>query len=293
MKAVFVLALLLSCGLAFAQDPKPTPPARSHSVTGTIRTHEGFDSKLLGNKRDILVYLPPGYEKEPNRRYPVLYMHDGQNIFDGFTSYIPNEEWKADEAAQALIESNLIEPIIIVGIPNMGAERANEYLPTHWTSDPKRFPAMGGKADLYGRMITDELMPFIDKTYRTKTGPKNTALCGSSFGGVVSLHVGMTRPEAFGKLGVFSPSLWWNDRLLIENVKKLPKKLSEKIWVDIGTNEGEESLPDTLALKDALIAKGWTLGKDLAVYVDGYARHSERAWANRFPAFLLFIYGRK
>lgn len=292
MKLGMLIAILGLSALAMAQS-EPKAPTRVHTLTGTIKSHPGFESKILNNQRDILVYLPPNYEKETGRKYPVLYMQDGQNVFDGYTSFAPGEEWRADEAAEALIQANLIEPIIIVAIPNMGAERANEYLPTHWTEDEKKVPAMGGKADLYGHMLTDELMPFINKTYRTKTGPENTGLGGSSLGGILALHLGITRPESFGKLGVFSPSLWWQNHLLIENVKKLPKKLNSKIWVDIGTSEGYHSLEDTLLLKDALEAKGWKPGRDLAVYVDGFAKHNERAWAGRFPAFLMFLYGRR
>ena len=291
MRRIFLLALAAFGTLAMGQNSGSSVPTRTHSLTGDIRTHANFESKLLGNKRDILVYLPPNYEKE-TRRYPVLYLHDGQNVFDGYTSYIPNEEWKADEAAQGLIQAGLIEPIIIVAVPNAGIERSTEYLPTRWSPDPAKYPPMGGKADVYGHMLTDELMPLINKTYRTKTGPANTAIAGSSLGGIVSLHLGITRPEAFGKLGVFSPSLWWQKGLLTKNVEALLKKPKLKIWVDIGTQEGEESLPDVLRLKDVMTAKGWVMGKDLAVYVDGYAHHNERAWAERFPVFLLFLYGK-
>jgi predicted alpha/beta superfamily hydrolase len=263
------------------------PPARKSSIIGNVKAHPDFESKIMGNKRNIWVYLPPGYDKEPRRRYPVLYMHDGQNVFDGMTSYIPNLEWRADEAAEALIKAKAVEPLIIVAVSNAQMDRANEYLPTRrkW-----RDTEMGGRADSYGKFLTDELMPFVNKAYRTKTGPMNTGLCGSSFGGVVTLHLGLTRPDAFARLAVVSPSLWWDDKVLIKAVRALPKKLGEKVWVDIGTEEGPDSVANTLELRDAMVTKGWKEGKDLLVYVDGGAAHNEGAWASRFGEILMWLF---
>lgn len=288
MKRLLAALLLLASAAGYAQSREDL---RRHTLTGTIKTIPHFESKILGNSRDILVYLPPNYESDKANRFPVLYLQDGQNVFDGATSYIPGEEWHADEAAEALIHSKLIEPLIIVAIPNAGAARGDEYLPTRWTPDPKKVPLMGGKADLYGRMVVQELMPLINATYRTKTGPKNTAIAGSSLGAILSLHLGITRSNVFGKLGLFSPSLWWQDHVLTKAVAAVPRRFKSKIWLDIGTEESKDALPDVLALKEVLLKKDLILGKDFAVYVDGYAHHNERAWATRFPAFLLFMYG--
>src|SRR5689334_20785353 len=130
------------------QDQKP--PVRKTSLTGIIKAHPDFESKILGNKRNVWVYLPPNYESEPKRSFPVLYMHDGQNVFDGMTSYIPNLEWRVDEAAEALIKAKVVEPIIIVAVSNAQMDRANEYLPTR---RKMRDMEMGGKADLYGKFL--------------------------------------------------------------------------------------------------------------------------------------------
>jgi predicted alpha/beta superfamily hydrolase len=265
------------------------PQQRVSSLTGNIQQIQGFESKILGNKRNLIVYLPPDYDSETTRRYPVMYMHDGQNVFDGMTSYIPNGEWQADENAERLIRAGKIEPIIIVGIDNGGMERGNEYLPTRAKLGKDE---MGGKADLYGKMLIDEIMPTINARYRTKTGPANTGLCGSSFGGVVTLYLGLTHPNVFGRLGVVSPSVWWDNRYLIREVDALPRKLDDRIWLDIGSKEGYQAMVDVRNLKWALIKKGWTLGRDLAYMEDMGAYHNEAAWSKRMEPILLFLWGR-
>ena len=261
---------------------------RIASLTGNIEKLAGFESKVLQNRRNISVYLPPQYRTETERRFPVLYMHDGQNIFDGSTSYIPNQEWRADEAAEALIGAGLIEPIIIVGIENGGMERANEYLP--WKIRMGNSET-GGKADLYGTMMTEELIPMINAKYRTKTGATNTGLLGSSFGGVITSYLGITRPDVFGKLGIVSPSVWVSNRALLSAVK--PVKNRQRIWIDMGTKEGAGAVSDATALFDAYKAAGWKEGKDITLVIDGNAEHNELAWSRRMMSILTYLFGRK
>lgn len=274
---------MLPCLLVLAQTPQE---ARKPSISGTVVVHEAFASKVLGNSRAIRIYLPPNYDKEPKRRYPVFYMHDGQNLFDGMTSFLPNKEWQADEAAEALIGGKALPPFIIVGIDNAGMARGDEYLPTRAKAGDAEF---GGKGDLYGKMMLTELMPYVNKAYRTLTGPKNTALGGSSLGGIITLHLGLTHPETFGKLAVVSPSVWWDNRMIVREVDKLPKKLPLRIWLDIGSNEGKGAVADTRALRDALVKKGWSEGKDLVYYEDIGAQHNETAWAKRLPLIDWFL----
>src|SRR6478672_12725552 len=145
-----------------------------HTLTGDVRTHERFHSRYLEHDRTIIVYLPPGYEPRSADRYPVLYLHDGQNVFDRATSI--GEEWHVDEVAQALITAGELEPLIVVGIYNTGVHRIDEYTPTPSADG-------GGRAEDYGRMLVEELKPFIDSTYKTLPSAASTALGGSSLGG--------------------------------------------------------------------------------------------------------------
>ena len=272
---------LLSLGLVLQTQ-------RVASLTGVIEKLAGFESKTLQNRRNISVYLPPKYAVEKYRRYPVLYMHDGQNVFDGSTSYIPNQEWRADEAAEGLINAGLIEPIIIVGIDNGQAARADEFLPWKIKMGNNE---MGGMADLYGKMITDEIMPMVNAKYRTNTGPANTGLLGSSFGGVITSYLGISRPDVFGKLGIVSPSVWVNERQLLKTVK--PVKNRQRIWIDMGTKEGTGGVADARALFDSYKAAGWREGKDITLVIDGNAEHNELAWSRRMMSILTYLFGKK
>ena len=140
-----------------------------HTLTGIIQSHPQFESRILRNRRDVLVYLPPGYGRARRRRYPVLYLHDGQNVFDAATSFA-GVEWGADEAAQRLIEKKLIEPLIIVAVANTGSQRIHEYAPTRGVIDSsaRRKSRSRGWLRRYGRFLIEELKPFIDRTYRTR-----------------------------------------------------------------------------------------------------------------------------
>jgi len=279
ISAIFSTLLLSHATPTQAQ----TPPKREVSLTGEVRQHAGFESRIFGNKRNVTVYLPPNYGTETKRRYPVFYLHDGQNVFDGMTSYIPNAEWRADEVAEALIRAGLIEPIIIVGIDNAQADRANEYLPT-------RNRNMGGQAAKYGDFLVEEVMPFINKTYRTKPDGKYTALGGSSFGGIITACVGMQHPTRFSKLAIVSPSVWWDNRVILKMVAAQKSKPNQKVWIDMGTKEGPQGVPDAVALGHAYEKIGFRPGKDLWVYIDSGAEHNEPSWARRFGEILMTFF---
>lgn len=276
---------LVCSATATAQQP--------HTLTGDIRLHKNFHSTILNNDRDVIVYLPPGYDLEKAKRYPVFYMHDGQNLFDGATSYIPGQEWRVDEMAQSLIAAGKIEPLVIVGIYNTGKDRINEYTPAE---DAKY--KMGGKADLYGRMLVEELKPFIDRTYRTRQGAENTGLGGSSLGGIVSLYLGLKYSNVFGRLAVVSPSVWFANYHIVHYVEALPTKPMVRIWLDIGAREGstdqeaQQSVAGARILRDALSKKGWQFGKDLQYHEAEGAEHNERAWAARTGPILEFLFPR-
>src|SRR5256885_11342438 len=150
----------------------PAGGAGVAAMPPNLTKHENFRSRFLPGERTIIVYVPPGYDDEPERRYPVLYLHDGQNLFDPKTAF-GGSEWHVDESADELIEDGVIEPLIIVGIYNTGEHRIEEYTPS------RNAKLGGGKAQLYGHMLVEELIPFINKPYRTVTGPENTAPGGS------------------------------------------------------------------------------------------------------------------
>lgn len=259
----------------------PSDSGKEHTLTGDVRIHEAFRSRYLEHDRTIMAYLPPGYDAQSAERYPVLYLHDGQNVFDRATSI--GEEWQVDEEAQMLILAGEIAPLIVVGIYNTGVHRIDEYTPTASAHG-------GGHAADYGRMLVEELKPFIDATYLTLPSAASTAIGGSSLGGLLTMYLGLHYPTAFGRLAVLSPSVWWDDREILTEVEALPEKLPLRIWLDAGTAEGEQVISDARALRDALVAKGWTVGDDLAYLEAPGGEHNERSWASRIGSVLKFLF---
>lgn len=281
-----LLLVFVLCGTVAAQ--------REHTLTGDVRLHKSFHSAILNNDRDIIVYLPPGYDADAKKRYPVFYMCDGQNIIDGATSYIPGQEWRVDEVAQSLIQAGKIEPLIIVGVYNAGAERVNEYT----AAQDQKYKA-GGRADLYGRFLIEEVKPFIDKTYRTEPDAKSTGLGGSSLGGLISLYLGLKYPTVFTRIAVVSPAVWWADNQIVHYTEEQSRKPPLRIWLDIGTKEGRDAkeaqatVDGARLLDKTLIRKGWQEGKDLKYFEAEGAEHNEKAWAARVDQILEFLFPKK
>jgi predicted alpha/beta superfamily hydrolase len=249
--------------------------------TSELRRHDAFASAYL-DSRDIVVWLPAEYDG--NARYPVLYMHDGQNLFDPDTAFLKGQHWRVGETTQELIAKGRIEPLIIVGINNSGPRRVHEYTPTR---DPR---LGGGRAADYGRMIVEELKPYIDETYRTRPDAASTAIAGSSLGGLVTLYLGLTYPRVFSRLAVLSPSVWWDRRVILKQVRQTRPKPPLRIWVDMGTAEGRRGLEDARLLKAALVGAGWEIGRDLHYAEYEGATHSEEAWAARFGLVLEWLF---
>ena len=267
-------------------DPISEAPAPTIAeINKDLRKHPGFQSTHLTDPRDLVVYVPRGYEQDSARRYPVLYLHDGQNLFDGATAFVPGQDWHVNATAEELIKAGLIEPLIIVGVYNTGTRRVDEYTPTR-----DRRQGVGGNAGRYGRMLTEELKPFIDSTYRTLPDSTNTGLGGSSLGGLVTLYLGLQHPSVFGKLAVLSPSIWWDNRVIINLVRMTDPKPRLKIWLDIGTGEGGRTVRDARALRDELVKAGWAVGSDLVYAEIPEAGHNEAAWAERVGPFLRFLF---
>jgi len=255
---------------------------RSRSRPGTLHVLPAFQSPELGNARDVFVYLPPDYDDEV-RRYPVIYMQDGQNLFDTGTAF--GRPWHVEDAVIAA--ARLGRPAIVVGVANAGAERIAEYSP---------FPDEqhgGGRADRYLDFLVDRLKPVIDQSFRTLREPRDTGIAGSSMGGLVSLYAAFTRPGTFGFAAVLSPSLWFAHLAIFGVVRERLAALGSarpRIYLDSGAREGERTLDHARALRDLLLAGGYRLGVDLRWAEDVKGAHEEGAWGRRFrkalPALL-------
>jgi predicted alpha/beta superfamily hydrolase len=273
-KIMLACALVMLCGWSAL-----TSHAQQQFRTMTPDLHlYDMGSKFLPKDSRVFVWVPPNYDSEPAKRYPVLYMHDGASVF--FT-------WRIDEIAKPLIISRQIEPLIIVMVTNGGTQddRFDEYTPTRSAGFNH-----GGKADSYGRFLIEELKPFIDSEYRTLTDAANTGLGGVSLGGLVSLYLGLKYPAVFGRLAVMSPSVWWDNKLIVSQVKKLDSRPGMRIWLDIGTGEGQGSIGDVKELRDALVKKGWKLDSDLMYYEAKGAEHNEEAFARRAGVMLTYLF---
>jgi predicted alpha/beta superfamily hydrolase len=253
-----------------------------------IRLHPRFPSRYLSTPRDIVVYLPPGYESAA-APCPVLYLQDGQNLFDPHTAF-GGQDWRADVTADELILRGTVEPLMIVGIYNTGVRRISEYTPTR---DPRS--RKGGKGDRYARMMAHEIKPFIDREYRTRRSAVHNGIGGSSLGGLVSLETGLLYPRVFGRLALLSPSVWWDNRSILEMVRAYKFDGRARIWLDSGTDEGdapEQAVTDLKLLRNALTEKGWCEGVDLRCSEVPGAGHNERAWGARFGDVLQFLFPR-
>jgi predicted alpha/beta superfamily hydrolase len=251
--------------------------------TGRLERIPDFASRHLGGgPRLVTVYLPPGYDEKDDRRYPVLYMHDGQNLFDADRAYVPGQHWRLSEAADAAIGAREAAPMIIVGVDHGGTSRLDEYTPT---PDPKHNG--GGKAEVHAKMLFEELKPMIDARYRTKA--EDTGVGGSSLGGLVSMWLAVKHPDLVRRALVMSPSVWWNDRVLLTDVDAFAGPTHPRIWLDVGGREGLDTLRDARELASRLRAKGWS-DDELFFHEDRRGDHSERAWARRVRQALEFLY---
>ncbi|HVU17357.1 MAG TPA: alpha/beta hydrolase-fold protein [Candidatus Didemnitutus sp.] len=269
-------------------------PRRPSPFAPQLRVHRRFHSPSLRNSRDVVVWLPPGYEASgptARRRYPVVYFQDGQNIFDPATAFL-GRDWGAGETALRLIRSRAIVAPILVGVANTGEHRIDEYSPTRGEFNDldgiARRSAGDGKR--YARFFVRELKPFIDARYRTLPGPRTTGLIGSSMGGLISLYFALWHPRVFGRVAAMSPSIWWDNRVLLRDLAALTRKPDVALWIDAGTAEpGWETVQ---LLRDVLVGRGWNQGGDLHYDEVAGAGHNEAAWAARLGGVLTWMLGR-
>jgi predicted alpha/beta superfamily hydrolase len=252
-----------------------------HTVVGTLLVSEPLTSAQLGNARELFVWLPNSYERDTHKRYPVLYMHDGNNLFDAYTSFAG--EWRVDETL-TILEDEGIEAIV-VGIPN-NEQRMSEYSP--FTDTRLK---MGGRADDYLDWIVKDVKPLIDSAFRTRTEREHTGIVGSSMGGLVSLYGFLRYPQTFGVAGALSPSYWFGQGQLFKVVMETPF-VGGKVYLDIGGREGRfgaHYMQGVRRLADALLQKGYVDGETLCYVEDAQGKHDEEAWARRLPYALRFL----
>ena len=234
-------------------------------------------SPQLGNSREVTVYLPPGYQGS-SRRYPVIFMQDGQNLFDPRTSFAG--DWGLLESLDDVARRESVP--IVVAVPNMGDERIAEYSPFVDTM------AGGGKGDAYLHFLVETLKPMIDRMFRTLPDAGSTGIGGSSMGGLISLYGFFRRPDIFGFCSSQSPSLWFADRAIFPFVEAAPFAPG-RIYLDTGTDEGSASLVNARRMRDLLIVRGYREGSDLRWVEETGGSHHEAAWGRRFKAALPFL----
>lgn len=237
--------------------------------------------------RPIYVWLPPGYADSPGRRFPVVYMHDGQNAFDDPVNPFGHGGWHTNVTAAALIASSEIEPFLIVAIPNTG-ERMAEYGLGENVFDASAHP--------YARYLIDDVMPLINRRYRTWTGPEHTSLMGSSMGGLISLFLAYHHPGLFGQAACLSTAFSIPDTRgrLIADLISAEGHRPVRVYLDSGTGGPmEDGAPGTRAVRDLMLARGWTLDQDLVWHEEPGAPHNETAWRERVWRPLTFLTGRR
>jgi cyclomaltodextrinase len=240
---------------------------------------EKFKMPGLDRERTVRVYLPPGYETS-HKRYPVLYMHDGQNLFDATTSY--SGEWGVDETLNELAKTKGLE-LIVVGIDNGGTDRIHEL--NAWDN-----PKFGkGEGRQYMDFVVDVVKPYIDKRYRTKPDRADTAIMGSSMGGLISQYAIEQYPQVFSKAGIFSPAYWLAGSGVFDFARAQPPRKDARLYFYAGGKEGETMLPDMQRMIELLRADGFPQNH-LDVIVDPEAMHNEAAWRAQFARAVLWLF---
>lgn len=255
----------------------PAVPGQAHSVTGTLKLRQSVWSPQLSNRRDLLVYLPRSYG-QADTRYPVIYMHDGQNLFDNATSF--SGEWGVDETMESIGLLGL--EAIVVGVPNMGEHRLDEYSPFVQPGQG------GGRGAAYVAFLVETVKPLIDRDLRTLPGHEHTGIFGSSMGGLISLYAFFSQPEVFGFAGLMSPALWFARRAIFPFMERAPFAPG-RLYLDVGTEEGHETLADTRRMRRLLRQKGYQSSRSLRYVEDSGAGHTEAVWSRRMPAALAFL----
>ena len=290
------LALCTSLSIIFPTRAQTAPAAVAckSTVSGDLRVHT-LKSGIFGNERNIRVLLPAGYGDAANkdRRYPVLYMLDGQNVFDACLSDVSHHEWGVDETVQKLVAENTIPPLIVVGVDHAGKDRAREYLPyKDFVGNPDMDEPAG---KLFPDFMTREVMPLVDRNYRTLPGRPNTGIGGSSYGGVATLFALLARPNTFGYGLIESPVMWIGMGQLVRDTSPLVA-LPVKVFVAFGGKEitnpviSEKMIGLIRQVESNFHSAGYD-ESNFRFVVDPEALHTEAAWEQRLPGALTFLFG--
>ncbi|AHJ97098.1 hypothetical protein Hsw_1503 [Hymenobacter swuensis DY53] len=235
----------------------------------------GFQIPQLGRTRRVWVYLPNDYATAPAKRYPVLYLHDGQNVFDACTSF--SGEWGVDETLSQLQQQGLdATGSIVVAVDNGGADRLNEMSP--WNN-----PQYGGQGDQYVDFMVQTLKPAIDQQYRTLTGREYTGIAGSSMGGLISTYAALKYPQVYGRVGVFSPAFWFAQAPLFQYLRQHPANPATRFYFVSGTQESQTMVPLMQAMRDSL-SRGGVPAANLSFNVKADGQHAEWFWKREFSA---------
>lgn len=265
---------------------------RGESATGDLRLHE-FYSRIFRNTRFLRVWLPPGYHDPDNagRSYPVLYLNDGQNLFEASSAF-GGVEWQVDETSDRLIREGSVPPMLIVGLDNAGKNRIREYMP-HLSMHPMMLRAQGTR---YPTFLFKEVMPFMERNYRVASGPHNTGLGGSSLGALIALYTVAVRPGVIGKLLLESPSLWASNRQIIRQSRGV-RQWPERVFLatgtsEVGRKERDQSVVDDVRELSFIFQRTGLDDKRLRLVIEEGGTHHESAWARRFPEGLSFLFGR-
>lgn len=268
--------------------PTPSFPNLVIHDQGRFRRVYQFPMGEGLSPRDVTVFLPAAYEVDALQRFPVVYMHDGQNLFDAAEAAF-GVEWQVDETVDRLVESGQMEPVIVVGISNT-SERIEEYTPDVDESYG------GGKGDTYLAAIVNRIKPFIDSRFRTACDRASTSMAGSSLGGLITFRAFERHPEIFGRFACLSSSFWWNDQSVLQRVSALGSQVPQRMWIDGGQLEGtasEGGLSSTLytnrRMITELINRGAVYGSHVASWEDLAGSHNEQSWARRLPSAFRFL----
>jgi predicted alpha/beta superfamily hydrolase len=299
---MFRVAILLACITACSAANRAGRDAVSlrPDAKGRLEILQ-MQSRIFGNTRQLRVWLPIGYDEpeNSNRSYPVLYLNDGQNLFDASTAVFGSTAWEVDETATELQRAGRMQPIVVVGIDNAGRRgRAREYLP--YPDEFLRPPEPDPQGRLYGDFLAEDVIPLVEQRFRVERHREGRALGGSSYGALAAVYAAVSRPALFSKLLLESPSFYVDDNHILRDVAAADLDL-DRVYLGVGTNElglpecpehpgNAEAVEGVMRMANILHDAGLREGDQVRVVVEECAVHDEAAWAARLPSALEFLF---